>query len=108
MSALNRGYYVAAALALVGFGVATRWLLHAPERPNAWVLFLACGLVGIATSQAFVYITQYYTEYRYRPVKEIAESAQTGPATVIITGMAVALECTAVPTIVISLAIVVS
>src|SRR5207244_694142 len=60
----------------------------------------------IATSQAFVYITQYYTEYRYRPVREIAESCQTGAATNIITGMAVALECTAVPTIVISLAIV--
>ena len=108
MSALNRGYYIAAALAFVGFGVATRWLLHTPERPNAWLFFLVCGLVGIATSQAFVYITQYYTEYRYRPVKEIAESARTGPATVIITGMAVAMECTAIPTIVISLAVVLS
>jgi K(+)-stimulated pyrophosphate-energized sodium pump len=108
MHALNRGYYLSAALALVGFGFATRWLLHAPERPNAWFLFFLCGLVGIATAQAFVYITQYYTEYRYRPVREIAESAQTGPATVIITGMSVALECTAIPTLVISLAILVS
>src|SRR5436309_3527824 len=105
MSALNRGYYIAAGLALVGFGVATRWLLHAPERPLAWLHFFACGLIGIATSQAFVYITQYYTEYRYRPVREIAAAAQTGPATTIITGMSVALECTAIPTIVISLAI---
>src|SRR2546425_10850868 len=105
MSALNRGYYVAAGLALLGFGVATRWLLHAPERPLAWLHFFACGLIGIATSQAFVYITQYYTEYRYRPVREIAAAAQTGPATTIITGMSVALECTAIPTIVISLAI---
>src|SRR5881296_695288 len=106
MSALNRGYYIAAVLALIGFGVATHWLLNAPERPHAWLYFFACGLIGIATSQAFVYITQYYTEYRYRPVREIAESCQTGAATNIITGMAVALECTAVPTIVISLAIV--
>jgi K(+)-stimulated pyrophosphate-energized sodium pump len=105
MSALNRGYYIAAVLAFCGFAVATRWLLHAPERPNAWLVFLACGLIGIVTAQAFVYITQYYTEYRYRPVREIAESCQTGPATTIITGMAVALECTAIPTIVISLAI---
>src|SRR5213079_1203437 len=105
MSALNRGYYIAAGLALLGFGVATHWPLNAPERPHAWLHFFACGLVGIATSQAFVYITQYYTEYRYRPVREIAASAQTGPATTIITGMAVALECTALPTIVISFAI---
>src|SRR5438067_2603824 len=105
MSALNRGYYIAAVLALIGFGAATHWLLNAPERPHAWLYFFACGLIGIATSQAFVYITQYYTEYRYRPVREIAAAAQTGPATTIITGMSVALECTAVPTIVISLAI---
>src|SRR5216117_3187662 len=105
MSALNRGYYVAAGLALIGFGVATRWLLYVHERPLAWLHFFACGLIGIATSQAFVYITQYYTEYRYRPVREIAAAAQTGPATTIITGMSVALECTAIPTIVISLAI---
>src|SRR2546425_209582 len=96
---------IADGLALLGFGVATRWLLNAPERPHAWLHFFACGLVGIATSQAFVYITQYYTEYRYRPVREIAAAAQTGPATTIITGMSVALECTAIPTIVISLAI---
>src|SRR5262249_1716868 len=60
MSALNRGYYIAAVLALVGFAGASRWLLNAPERPNAWVLFFICGLVGIITAQAFVYITQYY------------------------------------------------
>ena len=105
MSALNRGYYIAAGLAFLGFAVATRWLLHAPERPLAWLHFLACGVIGIATAQAFVYITQYYTEYRYRPVREIASAARTGPATTIITGMSVALECTAIPTIVISLAI---
>ena len=108
MTALNRGYYIAAVLALGGFAVATRWLLYAPERPGAWGTFFLCGLIGIATSQAFVYITQYYTEYRYRPVREIAESCQTGAATNIITGMSVAMECTAVPVIVISLAIVLS
>jgi K(+)-stimulated pyrophosphate-energized sodium pump len=56
-------------------------------------------------AQAFVYITQYYTESKYRPVKSIAEASQTGPATNIITGVAVGLECTAVPVIVISIAI---
>src|SRR5881296_604610 len=54
MQALNRGYYVAALLAVGGFAAATRWLLHAPEQPGAWLRFFLCGLVGIATSQAFV------------------------------------------------------
>jgi K(+)-stimulated pyrophosphate-energized sodium pump len=71
---------------------------------NLW-LFLA-GVIGIATSIAFVYITQYYTEYRYRPVKFIAEASQTGPATNIIAGLAVGLECTALPVLTISAALV--
>src|SRR4029079_5016211 len=51
MSALNRGYYIAAILAFAGFAIATRWLLYVPERPNAWLVFLACGLIGIVTAQ---------------------------------------------------------
>jgi K(+)-stimulated pyrophosphate-energized sodium pump len=61
--------------------------------------------VGIVTSILFVYITQYYTEYRYRPVKEIAEASKTGSATNIISGFAVGLESTALPVIVISAAL---
>jgi K(+)-stimulated pyrophosphate-energized sodium pump len=106
MKALNKGYYATSILAAIGFLFGTRWLLYTERRPNAWLYFFACGLIGLATSVAFVYITQYYTEYKYRPVKSIAEASQTGPATNIITGVAVGFECTALPVIVISLAIV--
>jgi K(+)-stimulated pyrophosphate-energized sodium pump len=105
MKALNRGYYIAVVLAMIGFGFSTRWLLHIESAPNAWLYFFASGLIGVLTSVAFVFITQYYTEYKYRPVREIAEACQTGPATNIITGMAVALECTALPVLAISVAI---
>ncbi|MEW5702950.1 MAG: sodium-translocating pyrophosphatase [Candidatus Zixiibacteriota bacterium] len=108
MKALNRGYSVAVVLAMIAFGIASRWLLHIEARPNAWLYFFASGLIGVLTSVAFVYITQYYTEYKYRPVREIAEASQTGPATNIITGMAVAMECTALPVITISIAILAS
>jgi K(+)-stimulated pyrophosphate-energized sodium pump len=111
MDALNRGYYVTTFLAIVGFFISTRWLLTVdavayPEAASAWIYFFLCGVIGIATAQAFVYITQYYTEYKYRPVKSIADASQTGPATNIIAGMAVGLECTAIPVIVISVAII--
>src|SRR5690242_17343277 len=113
MSALNRGYYVTSALAIVGFFISAKWLLAVdagahPEATSAWLYFFWCGVIGILMAQAFVYITQYYTEAKYRPVKTIAEASQTGPATNIIAGVAVGLECTAVPVIVISIAIIAS
>jgi K(+)-stimulated pyrophosphate-energized sodium pump len=101
MASLNRGFYVATGLATVGFFFATWQMLG-----NLW--FFLSGLTGIITSLLFVYITQYYTEYRYRPVRSIAESSQTGPATTIITGFAVGLECTALPTVIISVALIFS
>ncbi len=106
MAALNKGYYVTTFLAAIGFGVGCYWLLDAPQAPDAWWHFWLCGLVGLATAMASVYITQYYTEYKYRPVREIATASQTGAATNIITGFAVALECTALPVITISIAII--
>jgi K(+)-stimulated pyrophosphate-energized sodium pump len=99
MKALNRGYYMTTIVAMIGFYIAVQLLLQGNLR-----LYLA-GVIGIVTSFLFVYITQYYTEYKYRPVLTIAESAKTGPATVIISGFSVALECTALPVLVISAAI---
>lgn len=109
MQALNRGYYITSILAAFGFYLATHHLLVVYEggvanhSPGNW-LFLA-GLIGIVTSILFVFVTQYYTEYRYRPVRAIAMASQTGAATSIITGLAVAFECTALPVVIISLAI---
>jgi len=100
MKALNRGYYLTTFLAIVGLFFATYYLLHAH-----WLYLFLAGVVGVATSQVFVHLTQYYTEYKYRPVKEIAEASQTGPATNIITGFAVGLEAAALPVVVISLAL---
>src|SRR5690242_15096012 len=108
MKALNRGYYVTAALVTVAFFFAARTLLNPADHPDVWWHFFVCGLIGIATSIAFVFITQYYTEYRYRPVLGIADASQTGPATNIIAGIAVGMESTVMPVITIGIAIIAS
>ncbi len=105
MDALNRGYYVTAALVTVAFFFACKWLLATPQAPDAWFRFFGCGVIGIVTSILFVFITQYYTEYRYRPVQSIADASRTGPATNIIMGISVGMESTVLPVITIAVAL---
>jgi K(+)-stimulated pyrophosphate-energized sodium pump len=98
MGQLNVGYYVTAGLSAVLIVAASYFLLGQPGvSPNGWWKFALAGLVGIANSIAFVFITQYYTSGTFRPVREIANSARTGPATVIISGIAVGFENVAAP-----------
>jgi len=101
MNALNRGYFVAAGLSALGM-IGVVWYMLG----NWW--FAWAGLVGLATSIAFVFITQYYTAGAWRPVKEIAEASRTGPATNIVSGLAVGFETTASTAIAISVALFLS
>ncbi|MDQ2926439.1 MAG: sodium-translocating pyrophosphatase [Acidobacteriota bacterium] len=106
MSALNRGFYVTSALALAGFAGAVYFMLNGPG--VAWTWLLGCGIIGLCTAFLFVWITQYYTESKYRPVQSIAQASLTGPATNIISGLAVGMETPALPVIVISAALLLS
>ncbi|MDE3105254.1 MAG: sodium-translocating pyrophosphatase [Acidobacteriota bacterium] len=106
MHALNKGFYVTSLLALLGFAGAVYLMLNGPQ--VQWLWLLGCGVIGLATAFLFVWITEYYTESMYRPVQSIAEASLTGPATNIISGLAVGMETPALPVIVISAALLLS
>src|SRR6476620_7105651 len=113
MNMLNRGYWVTTILSVVGLAITTNVMMQTNGGTGnggfpTWIYFFAAGLVGLATSVAFVYITQYYTAGSYRPVREIAEASKTGPATNIISGTAIGFETTAVTAITIAIALFVS
>ncbi|MGI8705006.1 MAG: sodium-translocating pyrophosphatase [Sphingomicrobium sp.] len=74
---------------------------------NGWDLFW-CMLVGLGVTGLIVWITEYYTGTNYRPVKSIAKASETGHGTNVIQGLAISLESTALPTLVICVGIILS
>jgi K(+)-stimulated pyrophosphate-energized sodium pump len=95
---LDQGYWAMTLVAAIGIAVTVMMMLH-----NVWFVF--AGLTGLLTSVAFVYITQYYTAGSWRPVQELAQASKTGPATNIISGVAVGFESTGVTAIIIAVAL---
>lgn len=67
-----------------------------------------CMMIGLGVTGLLVWITEYYTGTNYRPVKSIAKASETGHGTNVIQGLAISLESTALPTIVIVVAVIAS
>jgi len=116
MGALYRGLIVAAVLSAIVFYFATRQefprgisasVVHLSHNVTALGIFI-CSLVGLAVTGLLTYITEYYTGTQYSPVKRIAAASVTGHATNMISGLAVSMQSTALPAIVIVLGILIA
>ncbi|MBO3759777.1 sodium-translocating pyrophosphatase [Ciceribacter sp. L1K22] len=107
MGALYKGLIVTGLLSIVGLGAATSLTIGwgsvgvvGATDITGWNLFL-CGILGLVVTALIVVITEYYTGTNKRPVNSIAQASVTGHGTNVIQGLAVSLESTALPAIVI-------
>jgi K(+)-stimulated pyrophosphate-energized sodium pump len=115
MRALYRGLLATGGLSIVAIAVVI-WALVGFVTPleastgaslTGWAL-LVCALVGLGVTGLIVLITEYYTSTAYRPVRSIAQSSTTGHGTNVIQGLAISMEATALPVVVISIGIILS
>ncbi|MSO91408.1 MAG: sodium-translocating pyrophosphatase [Acetobacteraceae bacterium] len=113
MWALYKGLIVTGVLSVAAIAVVIGWFIGFGTKldiigggsTNGMALF-ECALVGLAVTGLLVYITEYYTSTEYRPVRSIAQSSTTGHGTNVIQGLAISMESTALPVVVICVGII--
>ena len=114
MTALYKGFIVAAGISAVLTLLLSLIMLGGTEftpaigRSFGWLNAFACTLVGLAVTGLLMWITDFYTSTAHPPVRSIAKASETGHGTNVIQGLAVSMEGTAMPVIVICAAILVS
>ena len=113
MGAMYKGFLVTAILSIPAIWFSTQYALGdmnaeiAGTGFNGRALFY-CSLLGLVITGLIIWITEYYTGTNYRPVRSIAKASETGHGTNVIQGLAISLESTALPTLVICAGIIIA
>ncbi|WP_120218127.1 sodium-translocating pyrophosphatase [Sphingopyxis sp. EG6] len=113
MGAMYKGFLVTAILSIPAIWFSTQYALGSMEALipgtdfNGRSLFY-CSLLGLIITGLIIWITEYYTGTNYRPVRSIAKASETGHGTNVIQGLAISLESTALPTLVICAGIIIA
>ena len=112
MGALYKGFIASAVLSLIALYFVTDAVIGLDTQRviegqvfNGMSLYL-CGVLGLAITGLIIWITEYYTGVNFRPVKSVAAASETGHGTNVIQGLAVSMEATALPAIVIVVGII--
>jgi len=111
MGALYKGLIATGILSLVGIAGVIHYLIGFDKLPGVdytGMSLFECGVTGLVVTALIIWITEYYTGTDYRPVKSIAAASVTGHGTNVIQGLAVSMEATALPAIVIIAGILVT
>jgi len=111
MNALYKGFIVTAVLSLIILYPVTDSVLgletvfNVSDKSFTGLDLYICGVAGLVITGLLIWITEYYTGTNYRPVRSIAQSSTTGHGTNVIQGLAVSMEATAVPALIIVIGI---
>jgi K(+)-stimulated pyrophosphate-energized sodium pump len=115
MGALYKGFIATAVISFVLILAALNWLLGwgaglvmEDTEVVSFNSLITCVVTGLAVTGLLIWITEYYTSTAYRPVRSIAKSSETGHGTNVIQGLAISMEATALPVIVIAIGIIVA
>ncbi|SKB58719.1 sodium-translocating pyrophosphatase [Sphingopyxis flava] len=113
MGAMYKGFLVSAILSIAGIWFATSYALGSMEAVIPGTDYTGrslfyCSLLGLVITGLIIWITEYYTGTGFRPVRSIAKASETGHGTNVIQGLAISLEATALPTLVIVAGIIIA